>query len=35
MKAIHLIANANIPDISMVLVANNGGGSDGQEDDFQ
>ena len=35
-KAIHLIANADIPDISIygIGVANNGGGSDGQEDDF-
>ena len=35
-KAIHLIANSDIPDISIygIGVANNGGGSDGQEDDF-
>ena len=35
-KAIHLIANSDIPDISVygIGIANNGGGSDGQEDDF-
>ena len=35
-KAIHLIANSDIPDISIygIGVANNGGGSDGLEDDF-
>ena len=35
-KAIHLIANSDIPDLSIygIGVANNGGGSDGQEDNF-
>ena len=35
-KAIHLIANSDIPDISIygIGVANNGGGSDGQEEVF-